>query len=350
MFRSLAVLVLVTLVWPLRADPVDEYLEGQMRQHELPGLALGVVRDAKTVKLQGYGLANLEWRIPATPETVFEIGSLTKQFTAACIMMLVEEGKIDLDESLGKYLEVPEAWKAITIRHLLSHTSGIKTYNNLPGFEASRHLSAPEFITKISAFPLAFPPGETFAYCNTGYNLLGFVIEKVSGQSYWEFLSARIFKPLGMNSTRSREQKTIIANRAVGYEKESNHLVNRDPELTDVFSAGAIVSTVPDLIKWNAVLDSTNLLKFSSRQQMWTAFKLNSGKLSSYGFGWRVEDSKGRKNIGHSGSTSGFSASLQRFPNDKLTVIILCNSGEQNIATILARGIADLYFSGRATY
>lgn len=339
-----AVMVLAALAGPVRADRVDEYLASQMERRQIPGVSLTVIRDGKTIKAQGYGLANLELRVPVTPETVFEIGSLTKQFTATCVMMLAEEGKVALDDTIGKYLEVPESWKAITVRHLLTHSAGIKSYTGLAGFEASRHLTAAAFIEKLAAHPLAFTPGDSFAYCNSGYNLLGFIIEKVSGESYWKFLSARVLNPLGMTATQSRDQKTVVLHRAAGYEKENETLINRDPDLTDVFSAGAIVSTVLDLTKWNAALDSGKLLKASSLQQMWTPFKLNGGKISTYGFGWRVEDSKGRKNIGHSGSTSGFSASLQRFPDDKLTLIVLCNSGEPNIATTLARGIAEIYF------
>jgi len=339
----LTLMVLAAVAGAALADRVDDYLAHEMERHQVPGLSLAVIRDGKTVKAQGYGLSSLELGVPVTPETVFEIGSLTKQFTATCVMMLVEEGKIALDDPIGKYLEVPEEWKAITVRHLLTHSSGIKTYTVLGGFEASRHLPVKAFIEKLAAHPLAFAPGESFAYCNSGYNLLGFIIEKVSGESYWKFLSARLLNPLGMTSTRNRDQKTIILHRASGYEKENETLINRDPDLTDVFSAGAIVSTVLDLVKWNAALDSGKLLKPSSLQQMWTPFTLNGGKISSYGFGWRVDGSKGRKNIGHGGSTSGFSASLQRFPDDKLTLIVLCNSGEPNIATTLARGIAEIY-------
>src|SRR5207253_3159712 len=161
----------------------------------------------------------------------------------------------------------------------------------------------------------------------------------------WEFLAKRVLTPLGMSKTRNRDQQAIIPDRASGYEKHADELANRDSGLTDVFSAGAMVSTVLDLAKWNAALDSGKLLQASGWAQVWTPFKFNNGKLSSYGFGWRVEDYKGRKNIGHSGSTSGFSASLQRFPGDNLTLIVLCNSGEQNVATTLARGIADIYCS-----
>jgi len=336
-------LALLAMLVSARGDQVDDFLAAQMQRSQIPGIAVAVITDGQVVKSRGYGVANLEWRVAVTPETVFEIGSLTKQFTAVCVMMLVEQGRIRLDDSIAKYLEAPAGWRAITVRHLLTHTSGLKNYNGLAGFEASKHLDANAFIQKIAAYPLAFAPGESFAYCNTGYNLLGFMIEKASGQPYWEFLSAHVLRPLGMSQTQNRDQKTIILNCASGYEKEGERLVNRDSDLTDVFSAGAMVSTIVDMAKWNAAVDSRKLLQAGSWDQIWTGYKLNNGKVSSYGFGWRLEDYKGRKNIGHSGSTSGFSASLQRFPADKLAVIVLCNSGEQNIATVLARGIADIY-------
>ena len=343
--KLFVVLALTTLASRVGADAVDDYLTAQMQQRQIPGLALAVVHHGKTVKAQGYGFSNLELHTPVTTATVFEIGSLTKQFTAACVLLLAQEGKIGLDEPINKYFQVPESWKAIRVRHLLTHTSGIKTYNNLPGFEAAHPLKAEEFIAEIAAYPLDFAPGETFAYCNSGYNLLGFLIEKVSGQSYWQFLAARILNPLEMTATQSRDQKKIILNRAAGYELKNEQLVNRDPELTDVFSAGAMVSTIPDLLKWNSALDSGKLLKPTSMEQMWTPFKLNGGKLSTYGFGWRIDEYKGTKNIGHGGSTSGFSCSLQRFPDATLAVIMLCNSGQKNIATTVARGVADLYLA-----
>jgi D-alanyl-D-alanine carboxypeptidase len=348
--HALRLPLLLFLAWlalplPSPADKVDDYLAAEMQGRNIPGLAMAVIRNGKTIKTKGYGLANVELSVRATPETVFEIGSLTKQFTAVCVMMLVDERKLGLDDPISKHLEVPPSWKPITVRHLLTHTSGIKNYTGLPGFESSRHLKAKEFTDKLSEYPLASPPGSTFAYCNSGYNLLGFIIEKVTGESYWLFLSHRILNPLGMASTRSRDQKSIILNRAAGYEKEKDQLINRDSELTDVFSAGALVSTVLDLAKWNAALDTDKLINRSTRERLWTPFRLTNGQLSSYGFGWRVDDYKGKHNIGHSGSTSGFSASLQRFPDDKLAIIVLCNSGEQNIATTLARGVADAYFS-----
>ena len=283
---------------------------------------------------------------PATTETVFEIGSLTKQFTATLIMMLVEEGKIGLDDKLSKHLSsVPESWSGITLRHLLTHSSGIKNYTGLSGFEVTRHLKADEFVKKIGAYPLNFQPGESYSYCNTGYSLLGFVIEKITGSSYGQMLNSRIFHPLGMTNSQSRDLKNVIHHRAAGYERENGQLINRDSDLTDIFSAGAIVSTVLDLAKWEAALNREKILKRSSLDQMWTPFRLNDGKTYPYGFGWRLEDFNKQANIGHSGSTSGFSATLQRFPEDELAVIVLCNSDEANIATILSRTIAGFYFT-----
>jgi CubicO group peptidase (beta-lactamase class C family) len=327
-------------------DELDDYLRAEMRARQIPGLSLAVVREGKTVKAQGYGLADLELNVPVGRESVFEIGSITKQFTAAAILLLSEEGKLHLEDKVSEHLPgCPQTWSNLTIRHLLTHTSGLKNYNGLAGFEVSRKLDATKFIATLGPEPLNFAPGESFSYCNSGYNLLGYVLEKKSGQSYWQFLSERIFKPLGMTSCQSRDLKTIMTNRVHGYEMEKGVLMNRDSDLTDVFAAGAIVSTALDLVKWNAALETDKLLSPSSRAEMWKPVRLNDGRTYPYGFGWRLDDYRGLKNIGHSGSTSGFCASLQRFPDQNVTVIVLCNLGEQGLATRLARGIAGFYLS-----
>jgi CubicO group peptidase (beta-lactamase class C family) len=328
------------------ADQVDDYLKTQMQEHRIAGISLAVIQTNCAVKSAVYGLANVELNVPVRPETVFEIGSLTKQFSAACILLLAQEGRLSVDDNISRYLRnTPVAWQDITVRHLLTHTSGLKSYTGLDGFELRRHLTQDQFIRAIGAYPLEFRPGEAWKYCNTGYNLLGFIIENVSGSSYWDFLSAKILQPLGMNATTNRMPSNIMANRAAGYE-QTNHLwINRDADLTDVFSAGAIVSTVGDLAKWNASLDAGTLLDQRSREQMWTPASLRDGTVTNYGFGWRIEQVEGHPNIGHGGSTSGFSASLQRFPQDRLAVIILSNTDEQ-IASTLAKKIATFYFHG----
>jgi D-alanyl-D-alanine carboxypeptidase len=330
-----------------QADKADAYLKAQMREHRIPGLALRVLRDGKPIKTAAYGLANIELNVPVTSKSVFEIGSDTKQFTAACILILQQEGKLSVDDPITKYLkDAPSDWGNIQIRHLLSHTSGLKSYTVLDGFNFNRHLNQKQFIDLIAKQPREFVPGAKFNYCNTGYNLLGMIIENVSGENYWQFLRERIFQPFGMNATTRRDPSIIVTNRVDGYEhsrRRGGELINRDYDITDIFAAGAIVSTVEDLSRWNNALDTDKLLSQESKRQMWTPAKLNDGKDTDYGFGWRIATVEGHKNIGHGGSTSGFSATIQRFPDDHLAVIILSNTDEE-IATMLGKKVATFYF------
>jgi D-alanyl-D-alanine carboxypeptidase len=340
---GLAAWFILSLASSALADNVDDYVKTQMEHRRIPGLALAIVKNGRVTKDEAYGMANLELKSPARKETVFEIGSITKQFTAALVLILAEEGKLTLDEKITRFFpHTPEAWKDITIRHLLTHTSGIKNYTGLPGFEVTKKLDAAKFVATLGVHPLESKPGEAFKYCNSGYNLAGYIIEKVSGKSYWEMLRARILDPLQMRATTSRDLKPIVDNRADGYEIEAGKLVNRDSDLTDVFSAGAILSTIGDLVKWNAALENGKLWSDASRAAMWSPFTLNSGVKYPYGLGWRLDDHNNRKTIWHSGSTSGFTASLLRFPNEKLAIIVLCNFGDQGTATHVAKGIADL--------
>ncbi len=326
-----------------QADRVDDYIKDEMARHQIPGVALTIIQKGHPVKTSAYGLANLELQVPVRLETVFEIGSVTKQFTAAGILLLAQDGKLSVTDKISRYLqETPAAWSNITIRRLLTHTSGIKNYTGLEGFELRRHLTQTQFIHAIGGRPLDFPAGDSWKYCNTGFNLLGFIIENVSGKTYWGFMHERVFGPLGMNSTTNRLPAHILPNRASGYEQTNHVLINRDYDLTDVFSAGAIASTVLDLAKWNAALDRDDLLHAHTKELMWTPARLNDGKPTRYGFGWFIDTLDGHKNIGHSGSTSGFSASIQRFPDDQLAIILLTNTDEQ-IATSLAKKIATFY-------
>lgn len=326
------------------ADRVDAYIKSQMQEHRIPGLTIKIIQDGKLVKTAAYGLANLELNVLTKPEMVFEIGSISKQFTAAGILLLAQEGKLSVEDKISKYLkDTPEAWRNVTIRHLLTHTSGIKSYTGLDGFQVWRHLTQAQFIRAIGAQPMEFQPGDSWKYCNTGFNLLGYIIENVSGMNYWDFMGQRVFQPLGMHATTNRLLSRVIPNRAAGYEQTNRVWINRDCDLTDVFAAGAVASTVGDLAKWNASLDGERILTAASKERMWTPVKLNDGKAQKYGFGWFLDTVEGHKNIGHGGLTSGFSASIQRFPDDKLTVIILTNTDE-DVATRLARKIATFFF------
>lgn len=334
-------------VFDARADQVDKIVKAQMAQHHIPGVALAIIQNGRRVKTSAYGYANLELKTPVTPDTAFEIGSITKQFTAACVMLLAQDGKLSVDDPVSKYLpDTPLGWSKITLRHLLTHTSGIKNYTDLDGFELTRHLTQAQFIKKIGALPLDFQPGAQFSYCNTGFNLLGYVIENVSGQNYWDFLRQRIFLPVGMTATTDRNPRNLIPGRACGYElSPDGQYVNRDYDLTDVFSAGAVVSTIGDLAKWDAALNTGKILSESSKQQMWSPAKLNDGTLHDYGFAWWVSPIEDHRRIGHTGETSGFNASFERFPDDHLSIIVLSNSGESGRADSIAREIAIVYFA-----
>lgn len=327
-----------------RADEVDDYVKSQMQERHIPGVALAVVKNGRVIKIQGYGLANAELNVPVTKDTVFEIGSVSKQMTAAGIMLLVEDGKVNLDEKISKYLpNTPENWRNVTVRHLLTHTSGIKSYSSLTGYELSKRLKRDDFIKQLGIEPLDFPTGEQWKYNNSGYNLLGFIIESVSGKSYWDFMRERIFIPLGMTKTADRDPQFIVPNRADGYEWANGKLIGRDYNLTDIFSAGAIVSTIEDLTKWEAGIAGGEFLKAESKKQIWTPVTLNNGKPHPYGLGWTIAEFRAHRLISHSGQTAGFAANISRYVDDNLTVIVLTNSGEQGLGTFIARGAAKIY-------
>ena len=348
MTKRVMVLLLLAVIGRLAiADQIDDYLREQMAVHKVPGAALKVIRDGQDIKTAAYGLANLELNVPVTPESVFEIGSVTKQFTAACILLLQQDAKLSIEDKITKYLPgIPESWSNVTVRHLLSHTSGIKSYTGLDGFALTRHLTQAQFIKALSTQSMEFQPGDSWKYSNSGYSLLGYIVENVSGKGYWQFLRERLLQPVGMSATTERSPGVIITNRVSGYEQTNHIHINRDYDLTDVFSAGALASTVGDLAKWNAALDSDAILNARSKKVAWAVQRLNNGKVTKYGLGWFIDEVDGHHNIGHGGSTSGFSASIQRFPHDHLTIILLTNTDEQ-IATTLARKIATFYFSAK---
>ena len=324
---SLACLLVVCRV--AHADKVDAYIRQQMKKQHIPGLSLAVVRNGKIVKAMGYGLADVELNVSATPETLYEIGSITKQFTATAVMMQVEDGKIGIDDKISEYLSgLPDSWKDVTVRHLLTHTSGIKNFTAVPGFDKITLAPAThdEVIKTVAAYPLEFKSGDKWSYSNTGYYLLGMILEKASGKSYSDLLNDRIFKPLRMSATRINDLHAILRHRAGGYEWQEGALRRADfISMTWPYAAGALVSSVKDLAKWDAALYSDRLVKMTSLQQMWTPVKLNNGSTSPYGFGWSVDKVKGHTYVSHGGGIPGFTSYIARYPDDRLTVIVLCN-------------------------
>lgn len=342
--NTLVVLFLLSFAVAVHADKIDDYIQKQMQWQHIPGLSLAVVKDGKIVKAKGYGLANIELKAPATPETVYQLASVTKQFTATAIMLLVQDGKIGLDDKIGQYVDkTPDSWKEITIRHLLTHTSGIKDYLNELR-ENSRQDTTPEkIIGLVTGLPLNFAPGEKWSYSNTGYVLLAMIVHKVSGKPYDLFLGERVFKPLGMNSTRRSSLDDVIPHRAGGYVWNGSRWQNSiylNPTLWDN-GDGGMLSTVLDLAKWDAALYGESVLKDSTKQQMWTAVKLTAGKDFNYGFGWGLDKVRGHRLISHSGGRPGTSTNFSRYVEDKLSVIMLTNTGA-NIPRLCA-GIARFY-------
>jgi D-alanyl-D-alanine carboxypeptidase len=338
--------VVFCLLLPLTAlaDKVDDFVASQLAERHIPGAAVAVISKGRVVKLKGYGLASLEFNAPVTVDTVFEIGSVSKQMTAAGIMLLVEDGKVVLDERISKYLsETPDAWKDVTVRHLLTHTSGVKSYSSLDGFALLKRLKVNDFIKQLAPYPLEFTVGDRNIYSNSGFTLLAYIIESASGKSYIDFMQERIFRPLGMTKTRDRDPQYIVPNRATGYEWQNGRYAGRDWDLTDLKGAGSIVSTIGDMVKWNAALDGDGFLQQSSKAEIWKQFTFNDGKLSPYGFGWRITEVRGHKLIGHTGQTSGFGAANFRYANDNLTVVVLTNQGDSGMGSLIAAGIAKLY-------
>lgn len=300
-----------------------------------------VARNGVPLFRQSFGLANREWDVPNTPDTKFRIGSITKEFTATAILQLAEGGKLSIDDPVSKYyVEAPPAWKDITIKHLLTHTSGIPSYTAIPHFFAAdaRLDRKPEEIIKLTQDkPLEFAPGSKFSYDNSGYIILGYIIEKVSGENYADYVQHHIFDPLGMKSTGYDVSETIIPKRASGYDWAKTKLINTPYlSMTEPYSAGSLYSTVDDMLLWDQALYSGKLLSPHSYQEMFTDYG------HGYGFGWVIDNQFGHQHIWHNGGINGFISRLDRYPHDKLTVIVLSNQTNAPINRIAA-GFAAIY-------
>jgi len=296
-----------------------------------PGAAVIVVQDGKPVLRKGYGLAEIELGVPIQPDMVFRVGSATKQFTSACVLKLAEEGRLRLDDPISKYLpDFPAAGRRVTIEQLLTHTSGIHSYTDMPGWYP--HMREDWTLAQLVDFfknePLDFEPGTKWRYDNSGYVLLGAILERVSGKSYAELVSEMIFRPLGMEDTRYGSDAPIIARRVAGYRKTPAGIVNAPfLSMTQPFSAGGLVSTVDDLARWQAALDAGAVLRAESRRRMWTPVRLPDGADTRYGFGWIIWSYEGHAVVEHGGTINGFASANMRLPDDHVYVAVLSNCG-----------------------
>jgi D-alanyl-D-alanine carboxypeptidase len=307
-----------------RAARADALMAEFVRPDEFSGVVL-IAKDGKPVFRKAYGLANREWNVPNVATGKFRIGSMTKAFTATAILQLQEAGKLSIDDPISKYYAAaPASWHAVTLRHLLTHTSGIPSYTDLPNFfaEQSRLDRTPEEIIKLTQdAPLQFVPGSKFSYDNTGYIILGYVIEKVSGQTYADYVRQHILAPLGMKDSGYDVSETVLPQRAAGYANSPSGVTNAPfLSMTLPFAAGSIYSTVDDLLTWDQALYAAGKpLGAASLKAMFT----DNGH--GYGFGWGIADLHGHRLITHAGGINGFVSEFERYPDDKLTVIVLSN-------------------------
>ncbi|MBM0105542.1 beta-lactamase family protein [Steroidobacter sp. S1-65] len=314
-----------------------------MRNQRIPGLALAVIREGRPVKVTGYGLANIELAVPATPDTVFRIASVSKQIMATAVMLLASEGKLDLDDPICRYIAgCPESWQPIRIRHVLTHTSGLS--REAPGNSPFKVESDMDVIRRAFAAPTLSKPGDQWSYSNLGYSVLAQIISHTSGKSWSDFIAERIFAPLGMTATRTTDFIEIVPNRASGYQFRDNRQRNVPPLLA-LRPSGAFLSTLRDLVKWDAAVTAGTLIPNAMQEQMWTAALLTDGSSTNYGFGWWIDQVAGHRRVRHGGTNPGFRAEYARFVDEKLDVIVLAN-GESARTDEIAVVVAGHFIPG----
>ena len=308
---------------------IDSVVMAEMTRQRIPGVAVAVVTKAKVLSAKGYGEANVEHHVRVGPETVFQSGSVGKQFTSAAVMLLVEDGKIALTDSITKYFpSAPASWRGITVRHLLTHTSGIPDYTT-DAMDYRRDYTEDELAQMAFGLPPEFPPGSRWNYSNTGYVLLGIIIHKASGQFYGDVLRDRVFTPLGMRTARVINEADIVPNRAAGYHMVKGELKNQEwvaPKLNTT-ADGSLYLSLQDYIAWDAGLRAGKILKPTSWATINTPVTLTSGKRYPYGFGWSIDTIAGRLRIHHGGAWQGFQTYISRYIGDDMTIVALANLG-----------------------
>jgi D-alanyl-D-alanine carboxypeptidase len=339
--RTAAFFILVSLVASAaRADQFDDYIRAQMKAFNLPGVSFAIIDRDRGAKIGAQGVSDLARGTLATPDTIYKIASVSKQFIATAIMLLVQDGRLGIDDPISRYIAgTPPAWQPITIRHLLTHTAGL--VRESPAFDPMKAKTDIEIIKAVFPAPLRFSPGSKWEYSNSGYYVLAEIVARVSRQPWTEFLEQRIFKPAGMSATMPTNVTPASPDRAVGYSGKDNQ--QRADEWVALRPSGAFLSNVTDLAKWAVLLDRNLPLTEASRRQMWTPVRLSDGSTSPYGFGWHVEaPSNAPDSVWHGGGLPGFASFLGRFAGGRVTVILLTNGNDVD-AIAVAKGLAALY-------
>lgn len=329
----------------VRAQEIDSMLLKYFAPGE-PGATVIVSQRGAILFRKAYGLANIEMNMPLRPEMSLRTGSVTKQFTAAAIMLLVEQGRLSVSDEIGKYFpQYPEQARHVTIEHLLTHTSGIRNYTELAHFGAAmtKDVSVDEAIAFFNEVPLQFQPGQRFSYSNSNYFLLGAIIEKVSGMRYPDFMQQQIFQPLQMQSTVI-ETSTSPVSSVYGYTQDRNGIANVTRYSMDwPFAAGALRTNVDDLVRWDVAITKEMLLRRESWDRMATEYTLNGGGRTGYGYGWFMRKLSGSFALEHGGDIGGFSADTWRFPKEELFVAVLTNNdSHEPAADSIAEKIAKI--------
>ena len=338
--------VCVLLVAPLLAQPssefvtkADQYIQSYVQAGRFTGSVL-LAKGGTVVYSKGFGMANLELDVPNKPETKFRLGSITKQFTAAAILQLQERGLLNVKDEISKYVpDSPESWKGITIHQLLTHTSGIPSYTNGPEYvKHMREEATPlEFIKRFRDKPLDFKPGERFSYDNSGYFLLGVIIEQVSKMKYEEYLRNNIFDKADMVDTGYDHPESILKNRATGYSKKGDKVINSEYlDMGQPYAAGSLYSTTLDLYRWDRALYTAKILQSKSLD---SAFTVNK---AGYGYGWFIEMQHGHKTVGHGGGINGFSTVIRRAIEEDAVAILLSNSDSSNAVGMMGKELLGL--------
>jgi len=309
---------------------MDQRIEAQMAENNIPGVLIGVASRGRLLHVQSYGMANVELSVPVSDSTVFEIGSISKQFVSAAVMLLVEDGRLGLDDGIHEHLpDLPSEWLGVTVRQLLTHTSGIPDYEEIQTYEAYRLRFTPEQIIRVAhSRPMDFEPGTGWYYSNTGFFLLSLIVERTEGRPFGQVLSQRIFEPLGMTQTRMADPEDIIRHRASGYwvDRMGVELMNRDAtQPSSTLGAGGLLSSVHDMAKWDEALYGDDFLSEESKTAMWTPAVLPNGESTGYAFGWSVGDFRGHRSISHGGQVAGFVANFLRLPDDEVAIIVFAN-------------------------
>lgn len=351
MRQFLLLTLCVALAAPAAADPVDDYVRRVLPGTHLPGLALAVVKDGRVVKLGGYGRASLEHDAAVTPETVFEIGSISKQFAAEALLLLRDEGRVSLDDPIATYVDGgPAAWRPITLRHVLTHTAGLADFDTGDiGFSYRREYTGAELVALLGAQPLAFAPGTRWNYTN-GFPLIGLVIERLTGQPYTAFVASRVFTPLGLASARFKTNTEVVPHRADGYYWADGVYRHGEPLRPQVIAAnGGVMMNVADFARWDIAVTAGRVLRPATLTEMATPVRLADGTTVSHGLGWFMDTFNGHRFGAHWGTTvTGHSSVIRRY-DEGVTVIVLGNLDDAGLAVdAISKHIADLYLPGTA--